>query len=54
VVEKNSASEAIGKLQREILQICRDALPRHKVPAAINVVPELTVAPAGKMARHHA
>jgi acyl-coenzyme A synthetase/AMP-(fatty) acid ligase len=43
-----------AQLQHEILQLCRDVLPRHKVPAAINIVSELTVAATGKMARHHA
>jgi acyl-CoA synthetase (AMP-forming)/AMP-acid ligase II len=36
----------------EILQICREALPAHKIPATIRVVPALDVAPAGKLARH--
>jgi acyl-coenzyme A synthetase/AMP-(fatty) acid ligase len=51
--EPDSANERI-ELQHEILQLCRDVLPRHKVPATINIVPELTVAATGKMARHHA
>jgi hypothetical protein len=29
-------------------------LPGHKVPATINIVPALTVAPTGKIARNHA
>ncbi len=41
-------------LQNEILQLCRSALPRHKVPASINIVPALRVDPAGKLARQHA
>ena len=39
-------------VEREILQICRDRLPRHKVPAAIRFVPALEIAAAGKLARH--
>lgn len=35
----------------EILDICRSALPRHKVPAAISIVPALAVAATGKLAR---
>ena len=35
----------------EILTLCRDALPRHKVPAAISIVPVLAVAATGKLAR---
>jgi acyl-coenzyme A synthetase/AMP-(fatty) acid ligase len=42
------------ELQQEIHQLCREVLPRHKVPAIINIVPALTVAATGKMARHHA
>ena len=39
-------------LQGEILQRCREALPRYKVPAAINFVPALVVAASGKILRH--
>jgi len=35
----------------EILALCRNALPRHKVPAAISIVPALAVAATGKLAR---
>ena len=35
----------------EILRLCRDGLPRHKVPAAIRFVPALAVATSGKLAR---
>ena len=35
----------------EILTLCRNALPRHKVPAAISIVPALAVAATGKLAR---
>ena len=35
----------------DILRLCRDALPRHKVPAAISFVPSLDVAATGKLAR---
>lgn len=41
-------------LKDEILDICRDALPAHKVPTAIRFVPSLAVAPSGKLARPHA
>jgi acyl-CoA synthetase (AMP-forming)/AMP-acid ligase II len=37
----------------DILKLCRDALPRHKVPAAISFVPALDVAATGKLARRH-
>lgn len=42
------------RLQRDILLLCRNALPSHKVPAAINVVPALAVSESGKLIRRHA
>ncbi len=47
-------SSAGGGIENEILQICREALPRHKVPAAIRFVSQLAVAANGKMVRQHA
>jgi acyl-coenzyme A synthetase/AMP-(fatty) acid ligase len=41
-------------LQRDILEFCRGELALHKVPAAINFVPNLDVASSGKMVRGHA
>jgi len=41
-------------LKGEILQLCRDGLARHKVPAAIRFVPALSVAASGKLVRQHA
>jgi acyl-coenzyme A synthetase/AMP-(fatty) acid ligase len=52
--EPATAAERTTELQHEILRLCRSMLPRHKVPAAINIVPALTVDGAGKLARHHA
>ena len=40
-----------GTLEQEILQFCRESLPRHKVPAAIRFVNNLPVAATGKMVR---
>jgi acyl-coenzyme A synthetase/AMP-(fatty) acid ligase len=53
------AEPAVGnkraaELKREILQVCRNSLAQHKVPASIRFVPSLDVAATGKMARHHA
>ena len=39
------------QVKDEILQLCRSALARHKVPAAIDIVPALSVGPTGKLAR---
>jgi acyl-coenzyme A synthetase/AMP-(fatty) acid ligase len=50
--EGAAAPEA--QCRREILELCRDSLPQHKVPAMISFVPALGVAPAGKLARHGA
>lgn len=41
-------------LKSEILQLCRESLPHHKVPAVVNFVPSLAVAATGKIARCHA
>ena len=38
-------------IKDDILKLCREALPRHKVPAAISLVPALGIAAAGKLAR---
>ncbi len=41
-------------LKREILQLCREALPEHKVPVLLRFASALAVTPAGKLARTHA
>jgi acyl-coenzyme A synthetase/AMP-(fatty) acid ligase len=46
------AADAVD-VKGDILKLCRDALPRHKVPAAISFVPALDVAATGKLARRH-
>jgi acyl-coenzyme A synthetase/AMP-(fatty) acid ligase len=46
--------ESVDHFQHEILQLCRDMLPRHKVPAMINIVSALSVDETGKLVRHHA
>jgi acyl-CoA synthetase (AMP-forming)/AMP-acid ligase II len=38
-------------VKEDILKLCREVLPRHKVPAAISFVPALGVGAAGKLAR---
>ena len=40
-----------GEVKGDILKLCREALPRHKVPAAISFVAALDVAASGKLAR---
>jgi acyl-coenzyme A synthetase/AMP-(fatty) acid ligase len=51
-------SEGGGKEQQvalkdDILQFCRQSLPRHKVPGVISFVPSLAVAATGKLTRRH-
>jgi acyl-coenzyme A synthetase/AMP-(fatty) acid ligase len=48
------ASTGIAGIEREILQLCRDALARHKNPTAIYFVPNLEVSAAGKVVRSYA
>jgi acyl-coenzyme A synthetase/AMP-(fatty) acid ligase len=54
VVLKNGAnitSGEAGEVKGDIFKLCREALPRHKVPAAISFVAVLDVAASGKLAR---
>ena len=46
--------DSTGNLQDEIFELCRQALPRHKVPASIRIVPALGLAATGKLVRCHA
>ena len=51
VLKSDDATAGELALKDDILALCRDALPRHKVPAAISFVPSLAVAPTGKLLR---
>jgi acyl-coenzyme A synthetase/AMP-(fatty) acid ligase len=51
--DDNVGQPAPGEVKGDILKFCRDALPRHKVPAAISIVPSLDVGATGKLARHY-
>jgi len=42
------------ELKREIIQICQEILPKHKVPATVHFVPNLNVSANGKLTRHNA
>ncbi len=48
--QQGEGARQIG-LKDDILKFCREALPRHKVPAAISFVPALKVAATGKLLR---
>jgi len=52
--KSDAAAQSEEDLQHEILHFCGNLLPRHKVPAAVNIVPALPVDAAGKLARNHA
>ena len=49
-----SADALTGTLRGEILDLCRQRLAQHKVPAMIRFVPALSVAASGKLERPHA
>jgi acyl-coenzyme A synthetase/AMP-(fatty) acid ligase len=51
VLKSASDNGALEKVKGDILTLCRDALPLHKVPASISIVPALDVAASGKLAR---
>jgi acyl-coenzyme A synthetase/AMP-(fatty) acid ligase len=53
-VASGPSGNDVGELHHDILRLCREALPSHKVPAAINFVPALAVAETGKLIRRHA
>jgi acyl-coenzyme A synthetase/AMP-(fatty) acid ligase len=54
VVLNAAANGDMKALQQDILTHCRQTLPSHKVPAAINFVPSLELAETGKLVRNHA
>jgi acyl-coenzyme A synthetase/AMP-(fatty) acid ligase len=54
VKSRIAAARKTDALKREILEVCRRALARHKVPATINFVPTLDVGASGKLMRNHA
>jgi acyl-coenzyme A synthetase/AMP-(fatty) acid ligase len=51
---ENSNNGNGRKLEQEILKICRETLPRHKVPVSLRFVETLAVAQTGKMERQNA
>lgn len=52
--DQSGANTQIADFKREILQICRESLAPHKVPATVRCVAALELAAAGKLARHRA
>jgi acyl-coenzyme A synthetase/AMP-(fatty) acid ligase len=52
--EQSGRPSAVGKIEDEILNLCRQVLPPHKVPATLRLVSALDIAEAGKIVRHNA
>ncbi len=52
--EGPSASTPVADFRSEILKICRQNLPPHKIPVTIHCVAALPVAAAGKLVRRYA
>lgn len=53
IFEPDDGRRDLNRVKGDILQFCRDLLPRYKVPAAISIVPALDVAATGKLVRHY-
>ena len=53
VLKSEQQGSAAGQIEvrDDIFRLCREVLPRHKVPAAISFVPTLKVAATGKLLR---
>jgi acyl-coenzyme A synthetase/AMP-(fatty) acid ligase len=53
--QRGSGARPVGEaLTREIIDSCRRALPAHKVPAMVRIVPALEVSASGKLVRPNA
>jgi acyl-coenzyme A synthetase/AMP-(fatty) acid ligase len=50
--DPDPAAGRVAELKQEILNICRETLARHKVPALLNFVTSLVVTDSGKIERH--
>jgi acyl-coenzyme A synthetase/AMP-(fatty) acid ligase len=48
------ANSRVAEVEQEILQLCRETLPRHKSPTAIYFVPNLEISASGKVLRNYA
>jgi acyl-CoA synthetase (AMP-forming)/AMP-acid ligase II len=52
--QPDGADSRTAAIRSEILEICRQSLAHHKVPAIVRYVSSLEVAAAGKLLRHYA
>lgn len=53
VVLRNSAADAEA-VKRDIITLCREALPVHKVQAMVNIVTQIDMTAGGKVSRQNA
>jgi acyl-coenzyme A synthetase/AMP-(fatty) acid ligase len=51
VVRKPESADNPDELKKEILALCRGALPAYKIPASVRIVAALDVGVSGKLAR---
>jgi acyl-coenzyme A synthetase/AMP-(fatty) acid ligase len=51
VLNDHAAERSAEEIKSELLQACRRALPAHKVPAMLRLVPALELTAAGKLVR---
>jgi len=51
VLNETSAPAGADDVKQELLSLCRQVLPAHKVPAKMQIVPALELTPAGKLVR---
>ena len=51
LADPDQAAEAKGQVKADVLDLCRQALPPHKVPASIKIVETLAVTAGGKLER---
>ena len=51
--EAPGTDAGLGQARLDILKMCRETLPTHKVPATISFVSALVVSATGKVARRH-
>jgi acyl-CoA synthetase (AMP-forming)/AMP-acid ligase II len=48
-----AAGGSLPVIKSELLAICRQTLPAHKVPTVLREVPILNIAPSGKLLRNN-
>ncbi len=54
VARAEGEAMAAQQLEADLKALCRARLAPHKIPAAIRLVPQLTISPSGKLVRPHA